>query len=179
MAFIGPKVADYSEKAHNAGAMGFNLLRDFQREMWTAYPETTQYNFGYFSDSDINQVSVMGWQHLKASMWDMEDWNRTVGLRFGLRTDGGDNVMYGENYIMLMPRKHRDEVILPARKAAHDRQEQTAKDAAAYVHPEDPEKNKMLDHAQKISEETSSTKTVTASGTSGPGLGADPEGDIW
>ena len=179
MAFVGPRVTDWSEKAHNAGAVGFNLLRDFEKEMWRVYPETNQYNFGYFSDTDINQVSVMGWTHLKASMWDMEDWNRTVGLRFGLRTDGGDNVMYGENYIMMMPRQHRDGVILPARKAAIDKVEQSATDAATYVHPEDPEKNKMQDAAAKLSEATSSTTKVTVKGKDGPDLGPDPGGDVW
>ena len=148
MAF--PKVSDWSENVYNAGATGFNLLRDFEREMHKAYPDTQVYNFGYFSETDINHVSTMGWVHLKGSMFEVEDWNTAVGLRFGLVADASDNIKYGENYIMLMPRQHRDEVILPARLDAIRKIEAAADEDAVVVHPEDPEYNKMKDAGREI-----------------------------
>jgi hypothetical protein len=182
MTFVGPKVKDYSEKVYNAGARGFNFLVDFEREMWEAFPETTQYRFGKFSDSDVNNVTTEGWQHLKGSMFGIEninEWNTKVGLRFSLIRDADDNLTYGGEYVMLMPKQFRDEVILPARKAAHDKLEQSAKDAATYVHPDDPEKNKMRDAAAALSEATSSTTKVTVKGKGEPDLGPDPGGNVW
>jgi len=182
MTFVGPKAKDYSERVYNAGMRGFNFLADFEREIWGAFPETTQYRFGKFSDSDINSVTTEGWQHLKGSMFGIEnidEWNTKVGLRFSLIRAADDNITYGGEYVMLMPKVFRDEVILPARKAAQNRAEQSAKDAAVYVHPEDPERNKMQDAAAKLSEATSSTTKVTVKGKDGPDLGPDPGGDVW
>ena len=172
MAF--PKVSDWSEKVYNAGGMGFNLLRDFEREMHKAYPDTQPYNFGYFTGTDVNSVSTMGWVHLKGSMFDVEDWNTAVGLRFGLVADADDNVKFGENYIMMMPRAHRDEVILPERKAATDRLEASADEDSVVVHPEDPEYNKMKDAGRAIAK-TEKTK-VQITGTPNRG---EEKADSW
>ncbi|KKN79023.1 hypothetical protein LCGC14_0344990 [marine sediment metagenome] len=177
-----PKVTDWSETVYNAGARGFNFLVDFNKEMHRVFPDTTPYIFGKFSESDIGSVTVIGWKHLTGDMFGIEnidDWNSKVGLRFGLNRDASDNVKYGDEYVMLMPRGHRDEVILPARKEANVRAEQAAKEAAIYVHPEDPEKNKMRDRAMELSEATSSTRQVKASGTSGPNLGKDAGSGTW
>ena len=153
MAF--PKRAEWGDAVLNAGARGFNLLRDFEREMHYAYPETNHLNFGYFSEDDINSVYTMGWRHLKGNMFDVEDWNSVVGLRFGLRLDVHDNIMFEENYIMIMDRGFRDEIILPARRAEIDKVERSADEAATYVHPDDPEHNRMKDRAMELSEATS------------------------
>ena len=182
MTFVGPKETDWSETVYSAGVKGFNFLVDFNSEVRRVFPGTKPYVFGKFSESDIGSVTVIGWRHLKGDMFGIEnidDWNSKVGLRFSLTRDASDNVKYGDEYVMLMPRAHRDEVILPARKEANVRAEQTAKAAATYVHPEDPEKNKMQDAADELSEATSSTRKVRASGTSGPNLGKDPGGDVW
>ena len=182
MTFVGPKVKDYSDRVYNAGAKGFNFLVDFEREMWKAFPVTQEFNFGKFSDSDINNVTIEGWRHLKGDMYGIEnidEWNSTVGLRFSLTRDASDNVMYGGEYVMLMPRAFRDEILLPARREDVKRQEQSAEAASTYVHPEDPERNKMQDAAAKISEATSSKRTVKAPASSGPNLGKDPGGDVW
>jgi len=178
MAF--PKVSDWSDSVYNAGAMGFNLLRDFEKEMHRAYPDTQAYTFGYFSDSDISSVSTMGWVHLKGSMFDVEDWNTAVGLRFGLVKDVSDNVKYGENYIMLMPRQHREDVILPSRKRAAERMEAAADDDAIVVHPEDPEYNKMKDAGREIAR--SEKVKVQVKGTPDRGTkeaGKTGESDDW
>jgi hypothetical protein len=176
MAF--PKRGEWSTKALNAGTRGFNLLRDFEREMHRAYPGTQDLTFGYFSDIAINEVSTMGWRFLKAEMFDVDDWNTTVGLRFSLQRTVDGNLKYGDNYIMIMHKEYRNDVILPARKAAHDQAEDAADEAAVYVHPDDPEKNKMMDHARELSEKTSEKYTVRATGD--PDLGeAKSKKDNW
>jgi len=177
-----PKVTDWSEKVYSAGARGFNFLVDFEREIWRVFPQTKDFRFGKFADSDINNVTIEGWRHLKGDMFGIEnidEWNSNVGLRFSLTRDASDNVMYGGEYVMLMPKQFRDEILLPSRKKAHDRLEQSAKAASTFVHPEDPEKNKMQDAAEKLSEATSSTEKVTVKGGGSPDLGPDPGGNVW
>jgi len=175
MAF--PKRQEWSDNVLNAGTRGFNLLRDFEREMHLAYPDTSHLKFGYFSDTDINHVHTMGWRHFKGDMFDVEDWNTAVGLRFGVRVDASNNIMHGENYIMIMDRGFRDEIILPARKAEITKLEQSADEAASYVHPEDPEYNKMKDHASELSEKTSVKYKVKVKGT--PAGDSNPDGATW
>lgn len=150
MAFIGPKQSDWSERAYSASVGGFNLLRDFEPEMHRVYPETRKYKFGFYSESGVPERSTYGWVHLKGSMWDVEDFNGVVGLRFGVTVDASDNVKHGENFIMIMPRQYRDEILLPAEKQKIVALEELSEKAGAFVHPSDPEKNKMQDAAMKI-----------------------------
>ena len=145
-----PKVGEWSEKAFNASALGFNLLRDFEPEMHRVYPDTQVYSFGYFSEEDLNNQQTIGWKFLEGGMFDVEDFNSVVGSRFGVRLDVHDRVMHGDNYIMLMPKAHREEVILPARKALSKKMEAAAEDDAIVVHPEDPEFNRMKDAGRQI-----------------------------
>jgi len=174
MAF--PKVTDWSEKVYNAGAMGFNLLRDFEKEMHRVYPETQDFNFGYFSETDVNQVSTMGWKHMKGSMFDVEDWNSTVGLRFGLTRDASDNLKCSDNYIMLMPRNYRETVIMPARLESIKKMEAAADEDAVVVHPEDPEFNKMKDAGREIAK----TEKVKVQVRGEPDRGEkEPKSDKW
>jgi hypothetical protein len=62
-----------------------------------------------------------------------------------------------------MPKEHR-EIILNDRNAADNRMKERAMDAASYVHPSDPEYNKMKDAARKIAEEGSETYKVQVKG---------------
>ena len=160
-----PGRAEWSDNVLNAGARGFNLLRDFEFEMHHAFPDTKHLNFGYFSKDDINSVFTMGWRHFKGTMFDVEDWNSAVGLRFGMRLDANDNIMFEENYIMIMDRSFRDEIILPKRKAEIDKVEKSADEASTYVHPDDPEHNRMKDRAHELSEATSEKYKLQVRGT--------------
>lgn len=148
MAF--PKVSDWSENVYNAGAGGFNLLRDFEKEMHKVYPDTQPYKFGYFSDDGVPEISTYGWRHLQGNMFDVEDWNSAVGLRFGLSVDASDNVRYADNFIMIMPRQYREDVIYVGERKRIDAAENAAEDAGAFVHPNDPEYNKMKDRAREL-----------------------------
>jgi hypothetical protein len=148
MAF--PKVGNWSDRVYNAGAGGFNLLRDFEKEMWKVYPETRVYKFGFFSDDGVPEVSTYGWVHLQGGMFDVEDWNTAVGLRFGLAVDASDNVKYADNFIMIMPRQYREDVIYVGERKRIAEAENAADDAGAFVHPSDPEFNKMKDRAREL-----------------------------
>ena len=152
------KVTDWSEAIYNAGALGFNLLRDFEPELHRVYPETRPYTFGYFSEDDITNVSTIGWTHMKGDDIEVDDWNSKVGLRFGLTVDASNNVKHGSNYIMYMPRQHRENVILPARKKAIEEQERRADDAGKFVHPSDPEYNRMKDRLEEVVQPTEKVK---------------------
>ena len=148
--FFGPPVTDWSEKAYNAQHLGFNLLRDFEPMMHERYPESRDYVFGYFSEDDINNQQTLGWRFMTGDMFKVENFNKVVGSRFGLRLDVHDRIMHGNNYIMVMSKRYRDEEVLPARLAAIKRVEAAADEESVVVHPEDPEYNKMKDAGRKI-----------------------------
>lgn len=177
--FFGPNAKEWSESASYAHHMGFNFLRDFQPMIWEIYPESREYSFGKFSESDISNQQTIGWKFLTGSMFDVENFDKIVGSRFGLRLDVHNRVMYGDEYVMLMSKKHRNEVILPARKALHQRMEARADDDAVVVHPEDPEFNKMKDAGRELAR----TEKYKVQGRGEPDHGEDMKGkgasDNW
>lgn len=158
-----PKVGDWDDAITNAGTRGFNPLVDFEREVHRVYPDLRPYNFCFSSQGDMNNNQVIGWKPMQGNHFDVDDFNKEFGLRFGVRLDESDNVRLGENYVLLMPKKHR-EIILKERKKADDRMKRRAQDAQAYVHPSDPEYNKMKDAATKIAEEGSETYKLQVKG---------------
>jgi len=165
MAF--PKASEWTkfDAVQNAGTRGgFNPLRDLEKIMQENIPDLRVYNIGFFSESDVNEMSTMGWIMLKTEHFDVEDWNREIGTRYNLRTDGGANVMYGNNYLMMMHKDHREK-IKQARLDAYKKQQAIADNAGAYAHPKDPNRNEMLQGAKEISSKDSTRYRVQTSGT--------------
>jgi hypothetical protein len=163
MAHTFPKVGEWDDAIANAGTRGFNPLVDFERELHRTYPDLRPYTFCFSSESDMNSNQIIGWRPLMASMFDVEDFSSAVGLRYGIRADSSDHVRLGDNYVLLMPKQHR-EIVLNSRKEADNNMKARSMDAAAYVHPSDPEYNKMKDAAKKIAEEGSETYKVQVKG---------------
>jgi hypothetical protein len=179
MASKFPKLNEWSEKTYAAGLLGFNLLRDFESEMHRVYPDTQPYSFGYFSETDLNERLTEGWKFLEGGMFDVDDFNKTVGTRFGVRVDVNDRVMYNNNYIMLMGKQHRDEYVLPARKERSKKMEQAADEEAVFVHPSDPEYNRMKDAGRSIAKTERAKVQVKGTPDHG-GKEPKPEGDdLW
>jgi hypothetical protein len=165
MAF--PKLSEWNkfDAVQNAGTRGgFNPLRDLEKIMQENIPDLRNYNLCFSSEGDINQNSTMGWILLKTEHFDVEDWNREIGTRYNLHTDGGANVMYGGNYLMIMHKKHREK-ILEARLDALNEQNAIAKSAGAYAHPQDPNRGEMLQGAAAIANKDSEKYRVQAKGT--------------
>lgn len=165
MAF--PKLSDWSkfDAVQNAGTRGgFNPLRDLEKLMQDNIPDLRNYNLCFSSEADINQNSTMGWILLKTEHFDVEDFNREIGTRYNLHTDGGANVMYGSNYLMIMHKGHREK-ILDARLDALNEQNAIAKAAGAYAHPKDPNRGEMLQGASEIASKDSVRYKVQATGT--------------
>ena len=162
MAF--PKVTDWSDEVYNAGTRGaFNALRDLEKELHRTIEDLRPYNIGLFSKDDVNDVSQMGWVHMKIEHFDYADFNRAVGLRYGMRDDGGGNIMSGENYIMMMPKNYRERV-LSERTRVREAQEAAAHNAAAYVHPGDPNAASMREGALEMVNKDSTSYKVQAKG---------------
>ena len=157
------KVSEWSDAIRNAGTRGYNPLVNFEKDICEAYPDLRPYTFCFSSESDMNSNQIIGWVPLMASEFDVDDFASAVGLRFGIRSDASNHVRQGENYILYMPKQHR-EIILNSRKEADDAMKERAMDAASYVHPSDPEFNKMKDAARKIAEEGSETYKVQVKG---------------
>jgi hypothetical protein len=148
--FFGPSEKNWSDHASTITALGFNLLRDFEPLMHELYPESKQYNFGYFSEEDLNNQQTIGWKFMTADMFDVENFDEIVGSRFGIRVDVHNRIKHGNNYIMLMSKNHREDVLLPARKALNKKIEAQADEDAIIVHPEDPEFNRMKDAGREL-----------------------------
>jgi hypothetical protein len=165
--FTGPKVSDWSEATYSAGINGINLLAHFEKEIHRVYPGTNKYKFGFFSADGAEEASTAGWVFLKGAMFEVEDWNSAVGLRFGLTRNPDDNIKHRENFLMIMPMAFREDVLYPAQKRNMDRLDEAAEDAQAFVHPSDPEFNKMKDRARELS---SSEKFDLR-----PQMGAEPD----
>ena len=145
-----PKLSDWTEDVYSAGARGFNPLRDFEPAMHKAYPDTRPYKFGFFSSDGVPERSTMGWVHLHGGDFEVEDFNAAVGLRFGLTVDASDRVKHGDNFVMIMSRQWRDDVLHVQEKKEIDRLEELAEDKQTFVHPADPEFNKMKDRAREL-----------------------------
>ena len=177
--FFGPPAKRWSEQASYAQHMGFNLLRDFEPMMHEIYPETRDYNFGYFDVEDLNNQQTIGWVFMTGKMFDVENFEETVGSRFGLRVDVHNRVMHGNNYIMLMHKQHRSEVILPARKAASDRTQRAADEDSVFVHPADPEYNKMKDAGRKIAKTERAKVVVKGTPDRGEDKKEESKDDLW
>lgn len=158
-----PKVEDWDEAITNAGTRGFNPLADFEREVHRSYPDLRPYTFCFSSESDMNNNQIIGWKPMQGNHFDVDDFTKAFGLRYGVRLDASDNVRLGENYVLLMPNKHR-EIILNERKKADDRMKQRALDAQSYVHPADPEYNKMKDAAQDFAEKNTESYKLQVKG---------------
>lgn len=152
--FTGPKVSDWSEATYSAGINGINLLAHFEKEMHRVYPGTQKYKFGFFSAEGAQEASTAGWVFLKGEMYEVEDWNSAVGLRFGLSRNADDNIKHRENYLMIMPLKFREDVLYPAQKRSEARLDAAADEAQTFVHPNDPEFNKMKDRARELADTT-------------------------
>jgi hypothetical protein len=162
MAF--PKVTDWSDTVYNAGTRGaFNVLRDLEKELHRTIEELRPYNIGLFSEDDINNVSTMGWRHMKSEHFDYADFNSAVGLRYGMRLDASSNIMVGNNYVMMMPKNYREKV-LKERTRVREAQEEAAHNAAAYVHPGDPNAASMREGALEMVNKDSTSYKVQAKG---------------
>ena len=179
MASKFPKLSEWSEETYAATSLGFNLLRDFEREMHRVYPDTQPYSFGYFSEDDLNERLTEGWKFLEGGMFDVEDFNSTVGTRFGLRVDVHDRVLYNNNYIMLMGKDHRETVVLPARKERSKQVQAAADDDAVFVHPSDPEYNRMKDAGRKIAKTERATVRVKGTPDHGEEDAKSKGDDLW
>lgn len=165
MAFPKQSEWDRFDAVQNAGTRGgFNPLVHLQKVLHENIPDLRPYEIGFFSESDINEMTTMGWKFMKKEHFEIEDWNRDIGTRYHLRTDGGTNVMYGDNYIMLMHRGHREK-ILEARLQALNDQRELVNNAGAYAHPKDPNRSEMLDGARKIADKDSTRYKVQTTGT--------------
>lgn len=162
-----PKTSDWSDKVYNAGTRGaFNPLRDLERELHQAIPDLRLYKIGLFSQDDLKNVMTMGWRHMDYGHLDystVDDFNKAVGLRYGLVVDAHGHIMIGGNYVLIMPKDYRKKVEAERAHALNE-QRKRANQASAYAHPSDPRAKEMRDAALELSEKTSETYKVQVSG---------------
>jgi hypothetical protein len=112
----------------------------------------------------------MGWIHLKTDMFDVEEWNKSIGLRFGLVDDGG-LVKFRENYIMIMDKTYRERLQNVRNREAEKDFSAAVDGASAYSHPSDPRHAEML----QLSREKSDLSTVRVQVEGAAESGATPK----
>jgi hypothetical protein len=165
-----PKVTDWSDEVYNAGTRGsFNPLRDLEKELHRVIPDLRPYTIMLCSDEDLNSTTQMGWKHMDSGHFDyetVEDFNKAVGLRFGMRIDPHGHIMGGGNYIMLMPNTYRER-ILDARKEAYNVTQDRANQSLAVSLSGDPRGGEMRQYASEISKRDSSEYKVQFRGEPG------------
>jgi len=162
-----PKLNDWPEHVRHAGTVGgFNILRDLEPALQHAIPDLKAFNLGVFVEEDLKNVMPIGWVHLTLSHLGYEiidDFNREIGLRYGIIVDANSWLKIGDNFIMIMPKNYREKV-QAERKRALDRQNALSQQRAAYVHPSDPNYSEMMAGAQELADETSSKYKLQVSG---------------
>lgn len=158
-----PKVTDWSDEVYNAGTRGsFNPLHDLERELHRTIPDLRPYVIMLSSEDDLNSTTQMGWKHMDTGHFDFEtvdDFNKAVGLRFGMRIDPHGHLMIGGNYIMLMPKTYREKV-LGKRKEAYNMAQRRANDSLAVSMSGDPRGGEMRQYAEEISKRESTQHKV-------------------
>jgi len=165
MAF--PKVNEWPENVRHAGTVGgFNTLRDLPMALQEAITDLRDFNIGFFVEEDLKNVVPMGWRHMTMEHLDyktVDDFNKAVGLRYGLVVDANSHIKVGDNYLMIMPKKYR-EILQLERKKALDKQNALADQKATYVHPNDPNYGEMKRAAEETAEKGSSRVKVQVKG---------------
>jgi len=150
-----PKVNDWPDKVRHAGTVGgFNILRDLAGALQEAIPDLKNFEIGLFVEEDLKNIMPIGWRYMTLEHLDfktVDDFNRTVGLRYGLVVDANSHIKVGDNFIMIMPKKYR-ELVVQERQRALDKQNALADAKAAYVHPNDPNFAEMKAAAEEIAE---------------------------
>lgn len=155
------KASDWSKHSEllRAGISGWNPLMRLPKVMQKEFPDLQEFDFGFFSDEDVPERRSMGWDFLDKEDFDVEEFNKTVGLRFGLTLDAAGHVKWRENYIMVQPKWYREEYV-QQRERENTAVFERAMTPAGQFAPGDPRADEM----QEASEELSSiqTKTVQA-----------------
>lgn len=139
-----PKASDWKkhDKILNAGLKGFNALTEIPKAIKAEMPDFKRFKFGFFSGNDVPEMHSMGWVHLESHMFDVEEWNKAVGLRFGLTNTEG-LVKYRENYIMIMDMTYRKR-LENVRIDESERELATSLEGvSSYAHPSDSRYGEM------------------------------------
>lgn len=162
-----PKVEQWGDDVLNAGTRGaFNVLVHLEKELQRCYPDLKAYVINLCSEEDLKDNTMMGWMHMDGGHFDaksVDDFNKKVGLKFGMVLDSHDHIKIGSNYVMLMPKSYRDKVN-KARKEAYNLQNERVNNVAAYAHPEDPNFTEMKQGAQELAGEKNAKYKVQVKG---------------
>ena len=163
-----PKASDWNKYSEvlNAGIRGFNALVKIPEIIQKEIPEFKRFAFGFCDRDDVPEWRTMGWIHLRTDMFDIEEWNKSIGLRFGLVDDGG-LVKFRDNFIMIMDKDYR-------KRLENVRNEESEKDfsravegSTAYSHPSDPRHDEMMKASRELSELSTARVQVEGAAESG------------
>ena len=132
----------------NAGVKGFNALSEVPRMLYEHIPRLRDYKFMFCSESDLPEALSMDWRFMDTEMFDADEWNKAMPLRFGISTVDG-HIKYRENWILIQHKEYR-EIVERLRNEAADNQLAHAVNTSGQVHPEDPQAKKMKEYADEL-----------------------------
>ncbi len=136
----GPQISDWNrhEEILSANVQGFNPLKDLPKLLAKEFAWARDYVMCFSSEEDIPENRSKGWQHMRME-WlgeGKESFNRAMPLRFGITDDGGGNVRWRDNWLMVMPKTLRAEVVA-ARNAASEARYSGEVERQTYAAPGD------------------------------------------
>lgn len=139
-----PSVDDWKRNpaVANAGTKGFNPLIEIPKALQKEFSWMREFEFAFMAESDLPIAGAAGWIHLRKDMFDPENFNTAIGLRFGIMERGGILKLM-DNYIMIMPRDENKRVISERNEAFEREYERNSFGAGIYTDDNDPKARKM------------------------------------
>lgn len=134
MAHPSPSDWKRHESVLKAGIKGFNVLKELPRLLKKEYSWLNEYLLGFYIDDDVPDRRSLGWEHLRREHFDIENFNTAIGLGHGLTDDGAGNLKYRDNYIMIMPKWFRKEMLDLRHEASEEKMARQI-NSQAYIPP--------------------------------------------
>ena len=165
-----PTAAYWNSKSEiiSAAVKGFNMLSALPKMLKEAYPWMKELELGFSSTSDLPEWHSQGWIHLRTEHFDIDEFNKSdLPSRFGLTDDGGA-IKWRDNWLMIMGKDFRDELV-GARNQAHETRFQDAVQQQRRALPGDPRAAEMAEYSSSMFESARLQPQGSSDQKRGPG----------
>jgi hypothetical protein len=143
-----------------AATQGWNPLDRLPKLLKEAFSYLKNVEFGFFSESDLPEMFSQGWELFTKDMFDADEFNKSViPARYGLTDDGSGALKWRDNYLMIMGKDFRNQ-LMASRHAKHEDQFVKSIEERKFTMKGDPQAEEMA----KYSESKYETKTIKPTG---------------
>ena len=135
-----------------AATQGWNPLMRLPKLLQEAYPELKKVTFGFFHESDLPEVSSLGWEHMTRNEFDVDEFKKSaLPARYGLTDDGSGLLKHGDNYLMFMGKNFRKKLVA-ARNQYHEERYVESIEGKAHTMTGDPRAAEMAEYSSSTLE---------------------------